>query len=284
MPILGANSSGGSRPSAPVIGSATDGGTGTTASVAFTPSTYVGKGSITYTATSSPGSITATGSSPITVTGLTTGTAYTFTVQGTTNYGVTSAVSSASNSVTPATPTDFYSIVTAYGNNSSTSITLTDIPQTYTHLQLRISGTMNVGTTNSFMYRVNRTTSSTDYQVHSMYANRASSTNSFSSNETVGTTTWISTNSRTVQGPINVGDVVNAGAIITDIMDYTSTGKYITFASYAGHVDNTNASSETSFTSGLRQVVGPVTSIHIFNTGSNAIPSNVRVALYGLKG
>ena len=102
MPILGSNSSGGSRPSAPVIGSATDGGTGTTASVAFTPSTYIGKGTITYTATSNPGGLTATGSSPITVTGLTTGTAYTFTVQGTTNYGITSEVSSASNSVTPA--------------------------------------------------------------------------------------------------------------------------------------------------------------------------------------
>jgi len=107
MPILGANSSGGSRPSAPVIGSATDGGTGTTASVAFTPSTYIGKGTITYTATSSPGNLTGTGSSPITVSGLTAGTAYTFTVRGTTNYGVASIASSASNSVTPVEPIAF---------------------------------------------------------------------------------------------------------------------------------------------------------------------------------
>jgi hypothetical protein len=138
MLILGANSSGGSRPSAPVIGTATDGGTGTSASVAFTPSTYIGKGTITYTATSSPGNFTGTASSsPITVSGLTTGTAYTFTVQGTTNYGVTSAVSSASNSVTPAAPTSFESIGTAAGNGSASSVTLSSIPQNYTHLQIR---------------------------------------------------------------------------------------------------------------------------------------------------
>jgi trimeric autotransporter adhesin len=122
MPILGANSSGGSRPSTPTIGTASDGGTGTTASVAFTPSTYIGKGTINYTVTSSPGNITASGSSsPITVTGLTTGTAYTFTVQGTTNYGVTSAVSSASNSMTPVNPItydmDLLATSTATGTN-----------------------------------------------------------------------------------------------------------------------------------------------------------------------
>jgi hypothetical protein len=92
---------GGMQPSAPTIGTATAGDT--TASVAFTASSYIGKGTITYTATSSPGGLTATGaSSPLTVSGLTNGTAYTFTVVGNTNYGVASVASAASNSVTPA--------------------------------------------------------------------------------------------------------------------------------------------------------------------------------------
>ena len=151
MPILGANSSGGSRPSAPVIGSASDGGTGTTASVAFTASTYIGKGTINYTVTSSPGNITASGSSsPITVTGLTTGTAYTFTVQGTTNYGITSAVSSASNSLTPVTPSSFESIATVSGTGSSGTITFSSIPATYKHLQIRY-----IGKTNDVKFRFN---------------------------------------------------------------------------------------------------------------------------------
>jgi len=58
----------------------------------------------TFTVTSSPDGITATGSSPVTVTGLTNGTEYTFTVTVTDNGGQT-ATSSASNAITPvATP------------------------------------------------------------------------------------------------------------------------------------------------------------------------------------
>lgn len=91
-------------PDAPTIGTATAGNL--SASVAFTAPTNIGGGAITgYTAISSPGGFTGTGtSSPITVSGLTNGTAYTFTVLATNAYG-TGVASSASNSVTPA-PTE----------------------------------------------------------------------------------------------------------------------------------------------------------------------------------
>ena len=88
-------------PGAPTIGTATV--SGITASVAFTAPTDLGTGSISYTATSSPGGITGTGSSsPISVGGLSGGTSYTFTVKGTTPGG-TGPASAASNSVTTAT-------------------------------------------------------------------------------------------------------------------------------------------------------------------------------------
>lgn len=74
----------------------------TTAAVAFDPPVENGGSPITgYTAISSPGGLTHSGpTSPLVVTGLTTGTAYTFTVHATNAIG-NSAESAASNSVTP---------------------------------------------------------------------------------------------------------------------------------------------------------------------------------------
>ena len=109
---------------APTIGTATAGALN--ASVAFTAPTYTGSGITGYTATSSPGGITGTGaSSPITVSGLTAGTAYTFTVTATTAAGQSSA-SAASNSVTPTPPVyieDIYSTYLYTGNSSTQTIT-----------------------------------------------------------------------------------------------------------------------------------------------------------------
>jgi hypothetical protein len=123
-------------PGAPTIGTATV--SGTTASVPFTaPASNGGSTITTYTATSSPGGITSTlsqaGSGTVSVSGLTLGQAYTFTVTATNTIG-TSSSSNASNSVTAAyctstgpssAGTDYFTNFTASGsaggiNNTST--------------------------------------------------------------------------------------------------------------------------------------------------------------------
>lgn len=104
MPILGSQSAGTKGPSsAPTSVTATS-PTSTTAEVSFTAPSFSKLPITSYTVTSSPSSFTGTGaSSPITVSGLSSGTTYTFTVTAT-NANGTSSASSASNSVTPIAP------------------------------------------------------------------------------------------------------------------------------------------------------------------------------------
>jgi trimeric autotransporter adhesin len=114
-------------PGVPTIGTATVSGVSGTASVSFTAPVSNGGSTITsYTATSSPGGLTGTlsqaGSGTITVSGLTNGTAYTFTVKAT-NAGGASNASSASNAVTPYTVPDSPTIGTAVSGNTTASVT-----------------------------------------------------------------------------------------------------------------------------------------------------------------
>lgn len=101
-------------PQAATIGTATAPGvTGYRADITFTPNGTGGK-TVTYTATSNPGSITGTSSaSPVTVYGLNADTAYTFTVTASNDNG-SAAASTASNSVTP-TRTNWMTYSPGYG-------------------------------------------------------------------------------------------------------------------------------------------------------------------------
>lgn len=112
-------------PDAPTIGTAIAGDA--QASVSFTVPVSDGGSPITgYTATSNPGGFTGTGTSPITVTGLSNGTAYTFSVTATNAIG-TSNSSDASNSVTPLEPTvpDAPTIGTAIAGDALAHISFT---------------------------------------------------------------------------------------------------------------------------------------------------------------
>ena len=111
-------------PGAPTIGAATAGNA--QATVSFTAPASNGGSVITgYTVTSSPGNLTASGTaSPITVTGLTNGTAYTFTVTATNAIG-TGPASAVSNSVTPATVPGAPTVGTATAGNAHATVSFT---------------------------------------------------------------------------------------------------------------------------------------------------------------
>jgi hypothetical protein len=260
---------GGLQPSTPTIGTATDGGTGTSANVAFTASSYIGKGTITYTATSSPGGLTGTSAtSPISVTGLTTGTAYTFTVVGTTNYGVTSLTSGSSNSVTPANPDSgamFPISSVTIGTSTVTSVIFSSIPSTYTHLQVRAyvrDATQLSWLQTSF----NSDTNAANYTRHQLSGNGSSMTANFGND-------YLTFLVPTTANTFGTGTI--------DILDYTNTNKYKTIRTIGGY--DLNGSGTITMMGNSWMSNSAITSVRLDAAG-DTLGQYSTFALYGIKG
>jgi hypothetical protein len=251
-------------PQAPTIGTATDGGTGSTVSVAFTAGANGGKAVTTYTATSSPGGLTGTSaSSPITVSGLTAGTAYTFTVTAT-NANGTSTASAASNSVTPAVPSSYDSIASTTFTSPTYIAQFNSIPSTYKHLQIRYRD--NDNSASFILLQLNNDTG-TNYAWHYIQGNGG----------------VVSADNNSLLSYIRAGEIggtsLNPTVGIIDIHDYSSTSKRKTIRHINGN-DN-NGSGIIQLGSGLWTGTSAVSSI----TLQFADPTgSCTVSLYGIKG
>jgi trimeric autotransporter adhesin len=253
-------------PQAPTIGTATAGADPfTQASVTFTAGATGGSAITGYTVTSSPGSFTGTGaSSPITVSGLANGTAYTFTVTAT-NANGTSTASAASNSLTTSS-TSFDSIAT-FTPTSGTSVTFSSIPQTYKSLQVRMN--CLVSSAASFTFTLNGNTGA-NYHWHTI----AQDTNT----QVADGTSSAATSMRLLGTAKAVQSGYPLGAVI-DIIDYASTTKNTTTKSFCEAVNNTGPALEIY--SGLFRNTSAITSLTI-NT-STGFATGTSIALYGVK-
>ena len=258
-------------PDAPTVGTPTDSGDGTTASVPFTAAA-TGGGSITsYTVTSSPGGFTGTGaSSPISVTGLTAGTAYTFTATATNSSG-TSSASSASSSLTLASVGSFFLIQRITQPYGTSYVDFTNIPQTYAHLQVRISATTSSAVIPEFFF--NDDGYAGHYvNLHSLYGN---GTTAYSSSLTPADGNyqriWLKDNWVQNQDYPFVA--------IVDVYNYASTTKLKNIRALTGQ--DKNGSGEVSLRSGMWLYTTAVTSIRI-NFGG--VYPEAYWALYGIKG
>lgn len=261
---------------APTIGTATDLVTGGNVTVAFTAgSTAVGGPVYNFTATSTPSSITSIGtSSPITVSGLTVGTSYTFTVKANNPSG-SSALSAASNAVTPAaTPTNFESIATASGTGSSGTITFSSISGAYKTLQIRIHALGASGAENAGLYMRFNSDSGSNYSRHLLYGDGTSAGQTGS-----GSTTEISLNG--YGSTLSAAGNPTVGVI--NIVDYASTTKKKTSRSVVGTDKNNAYAQGIDVWSGNWNDTSAITSISIIGASVN-FATTTTISLYGIKG
>jgi hypothetical protein len=258
-------------PTVPTIGTATAGPV--SASVAFTASTKGGPVS-TYTALSNPGSVTGTGtSSPVTVSGLTGDTAYTFTVRGNNATG-SSEYSSASNSVTALVAGAYESIATTTLSGSQATITISSIPATFKHLQLRISvkNTRTGQDTASVFCQVNSDTSTANYTRHALNGN---GTGASAGGIVTGNYAGLID-----ETPSN--DLTSVfGVMIFDFIDYTNTNKYKTIRSMNGYDGNGNGF--VSLISNLWLNTNAISTIS-FTCPAYQFTQYSKFSLYGIKG
>jgi hypothetical protein len=159
-------------------------------------------------------------------------------------------------------PSSYESIATATPSGVST-ITFSSIPSTYASLQLRISSIM----ANSINLRPNNDTSSI-YTRHRLYGN--------------GTTVTADGATGLTQAGLTGGaggDASTPFAIITDILDYSSTTKTKTIRTFSGR--DLNGTGSINLLSNLWNSTAAITSLTIVSAGN--FGTGATFSLYGIK-
>lgn len=163
-------------------------------------------------------------------------------------------------------------------NSATTSVVFSNIPQTFTHLQLRTfsRGNFNPGsnTSGSVYLRFNNDFTNNNYQNHLLRGDGA--TVSVAASLNVGIITFTST-VPLAQGLANV-----FGANICDILDYTNTNKFKSTKDVGGYDQNTSSANAAFATiqGGVWLSTAAINRIEIWTDGDHT--ANSRFDLYGL--
>lgn len=159
---------------------------------------------------------------------------------------------------------------TLVGAGGVSSITFSNIPQGYKHLQVR--GIIQLATISSVAFTFNSDTGS-NYAIHHL----------------TGTGAVADASNATSLGTIRIQrkEGVSATAniftgFVLDILDYNNTNKYKTTRSLAG--DDKNGSGSVSLESGLWMNTSAITSITFTSASAYTINQYTRLSLYGIKG
>ena len=170
----------------------------------------------------------------------------------------------------PFTPTgSFESIATTTLGSTSASVTLSSIPSTYTHLQIRVLGSMSASGSDDLCLRFNSDTGS-NYATHYLVGNGSTAS---AGSYTSATFTRAGANS--------MPTATNTyGVAIIDLLDYANTSKYKTMRALTGN--DTNGAGYVALGSGLWQSTSAINSITLYPFAST-FTANSQFALYGVK-
>jgi hypothetical protein len=257
-------------PTAPTIGTTTD--LGGILSVPYTAA--ANDRADTYRAVTSPTSSTVFGvTSPAIVPVATSIAGNTYTAQVASVNSLGSSESASSNSVT--TYNNFASIATYTADGSTQLATFSNIPQYYTHLEIRalvrVTGGGNLVTNTAWDANNN---SSAIYTYHLLRGNG-------STNDSIAATGM--TNAIINDAAMCSGNAAGMfGGWVMEILNYTSSLYFKTVRQFAGCDNNSTATLQPQLTFGSNQIgtFNPITTLRFNATNGNWAAGTV-IALYG---
>lgn len=153
--------------------------------------------------------------------------------------------------------------------SNTTNIVLSNIPQTFNHLQLRIFGRSSSAAFGTNVPGGFNGDGGNNYSYHYIGSNAASTFAGATASANALNFGWIA-------GTTSPSNTFSANVI--DILDYTSTNKYKVVKSFNGTDGNSSALSLVGYWSGLWLSTAAITSINL----SNTFAAGTRVDLYGI--
>ena len=177
----------------------------------------------------------------------------------------------------PFSPGAYELIETNILTTTATSITFSSIPQTYKHLQLRMTTRLTSSSGfNPMRIRFNATSPST-YIMHFLEGNGST----VSSGNFLAITDGIRQQGM-MSGSSNATGVF--GVAITDILDYASTSKNTTIRTLAGGINAADTTARITLNSGAWIDTAAISEIRIAENAGATIAIGSRFSLYGIKG
>jgi hypothetical protein len=168
-------------------------------------------------------------------------------------------------------PNSYYSIATLSNGAGTGEFVFTSIPQTYTHLQLRILARGTTSATTDYSYVRFNSDVGTNYAGHGLFGDGSSVTANSNGNTSYSLTGIVSA----ATAGANM-----YGTIIVDILDYTNTNKYKTIRALSG--TDQNGSGQVRLESGLWMSTAAISSIYVGGY-LNVFAAGSTAALYGIK-